>query len=79
MSKIDETIYFLHELLESKYIVFHNCPMDIFKNYEYYYCQQRLYLVRDKRTNVLFICEASCPKEAIKKMILSRKRGKTND
>lgn len=38
-------------------------------DYEWYYAENRLYVIRDKAYRTYYFVEASCPKEAYKKML----------
>lgn len=54
-------------------VIFRRCPEDLYPEYEYYYCEKCLYLVREKKTRMMLLVGASSPKEAIETFITIKK------
>ena len=50
-------------------IIFRRCPKDLYPEYEYYYCENCLYLVREKKTRMMLFVDAYSPKEAVETVI----------
>lgn len=68
MSNIDKLLHELDKSLWNGNINFKNCPQGYYKEYEYYYCENMLYLVRHKKSKAMLFISAFNPKEAIEIM-----------
>ena len=48
MTNLDKLLHEVSEVISTK-ILFNDCPKGLYKDYEYYYCENCLYLVRNKK------------------------------
>ena len=72
---VDEIMHNANELIRYG-IRFRDCPLGFYPDFEYYYCEDHLCLVRHKKSGVMmFVSENFLPKEAIETMIDRMKKG----
>ena len=72
---VDEIMHCANEMIRYG-IRFRDCPLGFHPEFEYYYCEDRLCIVRHKKSGVMmFVTSVEKPKEAIEKMIKCMKKG----
>lgn len=57
------------------FLVYHGCPLGKYPEFEYYYCENCLYLVRHKKSHVMLFVDDYSPIEAVETMITIMKEG----
>lgn len=68
LKNTDDCLHKANDLIR-KGIVFRRCPLGLYQNLEYYYCEEELYLVRDIMTHTMMFVNARSPKEAFCKFL----------
>ena len=64
MTNLDKLLHEVSEVISTK-ILFNDCPKGLYKDYEYYDCENCLYLVRNKKNKMMLFIDAYSPQEAI--------------